>query len=288
MEKYSCKRIIRMMRALFCVFIIFAAFSAQGQNDVKFPEPVPMKPEMTEFWEPQPDVVDPGVRPSDQPCSTPSDAIILFDGRDLSEWQGASNKKALIPGKDTAMFISSEEGEAKWHIENGNMVVNKKAGDIQTKRVFGDFQLHIEWRIPEDISGEGQRRGNSGVFLQGVYELQVLDSYENITYVNGQAASIYKQTPPLVNAMSKPGEWNIYDIIYTAPTFRENGTYRTKPMVTVLHNGILVHYNTVIAGTTPYRGLPKVIPHGKGPIRLQAHGDPSEPISFRNIWIREL
>ena len=138
------------------------------------------------------------------------------------------------------------------------------------------------------ITGESQLRGNSGVFLQGMYEVQILDNYQNETYVNGQAGSIYKQTPPLVNAMNKPGVWNTYDIIYTAPTFKKDGTYRTPPRVTILQNGVLLQNNTLIQGTTPYVGFPDVIEHGAGPIGLQDHGDESAPISFRNIWIREL
>jgi hypothetical protein len=166
--------------------------------------------------------------------------------------------------------------------------VKKGTGDIQTKREFNDFQLHLEWLIPEGITGESQARGNSGVFLQGMYEIQILDCYQNETYVNGQTGSVYKQTPPLVNAMNRPGEWNTYDIIYTAPTFKADGTYRTHPRVTVIQNGVVLQNNTIILGTTEYIGFPKVVEHGAGPIRLQDHGDPSAPISFRNIWIREL
>ena len=133
-----------------------------------------------------------------------------------------------------------------------------------------------------------QGRGNSGIFLQDMYEIQVLDCYNNETYVNGQTGSVYKQTPPLANAMRKPGEWNVYDIIYSAPIFKEDGTYRVPPRVTVIQNGIVLQNNTTILGTTEYIGFPKVVKHGAGPIRLQSHGDPSEPISFRNIWIREM
>jgi hypothetical protein len=276
------------MKYLFILLSICFTFFVHGQPNQDFPENPRMSPEMTEFWLPQPNIVKPGKSTTDDFVPPPSDAIILFDGTDLSEWEAAPNKKVLIQGKDTAMFKSTEEGAARWNIIDGNMLVNKEVGDIQTKRVFNDFQLHIEWCIPEVIHGEGQRRGNSGIFMQGIYELQVLDSYDNVTYANGQAGSIYKQTPPLVNAMLKPGEWNTYDIIYTAPTFREDGTFRTRPLIMVLHNGILIQNNTTILGTTPYIGLPQVIPHGKGPIRLQAHADRSEPISFRNIWIREL
>ncbi|MGI6073140.1 MAG: 3-keto-disaccharide hydrolase [Fermentimonas sp.] len=228
-----------------------------------------MRPEMSEYWTPQPNVVTPG-KVGDEAVKAPSDAIVLFDGGDLSAWESAKG------------------GPAEWLVENGVFTVDKSKGDIQTKQKFRDFQLHLEWRVPVGIEGESQARGNSGVFLQGMYEIQVLDNYDNETYVNGQAGSVYKQTPPLVNAMRKPGEWNVYDIIYTAPTFKEDGNYRTYPTVTVLHNGVLVQNNTTIIGTTEYIGFPQVKRHGDGPIRLQSHGDPSIPISFRNIWIREL
>ncbi|MCK9640032.1 MAG: DUF1080 domain-containing protein [Prolixibacteraceae bacterium] len=276
------------MRNLLLVFPVCLSLLVQGQTKQAYPQPAPMIHEMTEFWKPQPRIVQPGEAGAGAILSAPSDAIVLFDGTGLSLWEGAPDKQVLIQGKDMSMFKSSKGGDAKWDIKDGTLVVDKDAGDIQTKSTFGDFQLHIEWRIPEGIHGEGDIRGNSGIFLQGIYELQVLDSYHNETYVNGQASSIYKQTPPLVNAMRKPGKWNVFDIIYTAPTFKDDGTYRTKPLVTILHNGVLVQNNTIILGTTPYIGLPQVIPHGKGPIRLQAHGDKSEPISFRNIWIREL
>ena len=256
--------------------IIIAALFAclpliQADAQREYPKQEPMKPEMSEYWTPQPKIVTPGNTTSNAFISAPSDAIVLFDGKDLSQWK-------------------SDRGnaEAKWVVHDGMFTVDKKAGDILTKKEFGDFQLHIEWKIPVNITGESQARGNSGIFLQDKYEIQVLDNYKSETYVNGQAASIYKQTPPLANAMRKPGEWNVYDIIYKAPTFTEDGKYRTHPTVTVIHNGVLVQNNTIIIGTTEYIGFPKVIPHEKGPIRLQSHGDPSEPISFRNIWIREL
>jgi hypothetical protein len=278
-----------MKTTLFIVSILAGSLFANGQTKKEYPEPAPMTHEMTEFWTPQPKVVEPGKTASQEILSLPpSDAIVLFDGKDLSQWEGAPNKSVLVKGKDMSKFKNSEGGDAKWIVKDGLLIVNKDVGDIQTKQLFDDFQLHIEWRIPEGIHGEEQLRGNSGVFLQGIYELQILDSYDNETYANGQAGSIYKQTAPLVNAMRKPGEWNVYDVIYTAPTFRKDGTYRTRPAVTVLQNGILVQNSTEILGTTPYIGLPQVIQHGKGPIRLQAHGDESEPISFRNIWIREL
>ncbi|MEN8247974.1 MAG: DUF1080 domain-containing protein [Bacteroidota bacterium] len=247
-----------------------------------------MTPEMTEIWEPEVKIVTPGSAEIDVVTPAPSDAIVLFDGRDLAQWEAASNRNAMVKGKDTAMYRASTSGNAEWVVSNGELAVNKDAGDIQTKQSFGDFQLHIEWRIPEGIHGEGQYRGNSGIFIQNYYEVQILDSYNNKTYSNGQAGSIYKQTAPLVNPVRKPGEWNRYDIIYTAPTYKSDSTYRTKPIVTVLLNGVLVQHSSIIHGTTPYIGWPQTIFHGKGPIRLQAHGDESEPISFRNIWIREL
>jgi hypothetical protein len=225
---------------------------------------------MTEVWEPDPKFVESGVTTNDIIVKAPSDAEILFDGSNLGKW---SDKDGNI---------------AKWIVKDGIFKVKKGTGDIQTKEEFNDFQLHIEWSIPSDISGEGQSRGNSGIFLQDIYELQVLDSYENRTYSNGQAGSIYKQTPPLVNAMRKPGEWNVYDIIYTAPRFKEDGSLFSPARVTVLHNGVVIQNDTEIKGHTPYIGLPKYSKHGEGPIRLQDHGDPSEPISFRNIWIRDL
>ena len=235
----------------------------------EYPEPEKMRPGMSEFWLPQPKIVTPG---DIKVNSAPSDAIILFDGKDLSAWMSSNTK-----------------GAAEWIVNgDGTFTVNKEHGDIQTKQEFENFQLHIEWCVPTNITGESQGRGNSGVFLQGQYEVQVLDNYANETYSNGQAGSIYKQTKPLANAMRKPGEWNVYDIIYTAPVFKEDGTYRTPPYVTVIHNGVVVQNNTAILGTTEYIGFPRVKKHGAGPLILQSHGDPSEPISFRNIWIREL
>lgn len=236
----------------------------------EYPKQEQMTPGMSEYWTPQPKVITPGEANANAFISAPSDAIVLFDGKDLSSWK------------------SVKEGEAKWKVENGAFTVVKGTGDIQTKQEFENFQLHIEWQIPANITGKSQARGNSGIFLQGKYEIQVLDCYNNETYVNGQTGSVYKQTPPLANAMRKPGEWNVYDIIYSAPVFKEDGTYRVPPRVTVIQNGIVLQNNTTILGTTEYIGFPKVEKHGAGPLILQDHGDPSEPISFRNIWIREL
>lgn len=254
------------------VLVTLACGACVGMNaqEKKYPEPTPMKPQMSEYWTPQPPIVTPGTTTKDAAMTAPSDAIILFDGKDLSEWRSANG------------------GPAEWDVRNGVMTVNKQKGDILTNRKFGDYQLHLEWCVPADIEGTSQGRGNSGVFMQDQYEIQILDCYKNETYVNGQTGSVYKQTPPLANAMRKPGEWNVYDIIYKAPTFTKDGRYRTPPMVTVIHNGVLLQNNTIIQGTTEYIGFPKVAPHGDGPLRLQSHGDPSKPISFRNIWIREL
>lgn len=275
------------MKKIVGLLLMCCASAAQAQTD-KYPVPPPMTHEMTEFWTPRSPVIQKGKTVSGEFVSAPSDALVLFDGKDLSQWEKAPDKNVLVKGKDMSKFKSSAKAASVWTVKDGMLTVNKEAGDIQTKQSFGDFQLHIEWRIPEGIKGEGQLRGNSGVFLQGMYEIQILDSYNNETYANGQAGSVYKQTAPLTNVTSQPGEWNVYDIIYTAPTFKSDGTYRSNPRVTLLHNGVIVQNNTLILGTTPYIGLPQVVKHDRGPIRLQAHGDDSAPISFRNIWIREL
>ncbi len=231
-------------------------------------------PKLTEVWAPEPVKVTPGINNS----TAPTDAIILFDGKGLSEW---------VSTRDTTQ-------PAKWAVKKNAFTVKKGTGNIETKKKFTDYQLHIEWCIPQIISGSGQARGNSGVFLAATgpgdegYEIQVLDNYENKTYVNGQAASIYKQTIPLVNACKKPGEWQSYDIIWTAPRFNEDGSIKTPARITAMHNGVLVQNNTEVKGTTVYIGQPYYKKHGAAPIRLQDHGDPSEPISYRNIWLREL
>ncbi len=226
---------------------------------------LPMKPEMTEIWDPEIKVVQPG----SQWGAPPSDAIILFDGSGLEERSSRSG------------------GAHGWKVEGGIMTVAGGAGDIVTKRKFSDFQLHIEWRTPETVSGSSQGRGNSGVFLQEIYEVQVLDSYDNRTYRNGQAGSLYKQHPPLVNACRAPGEWQSYDILYTAPVFDGSGNYRDPPRVTVFHNGVVVQHGVSLRGPTLYTGIPEygIKPHGPAGIRLQDHGN---PVSFRNIWVREL
>lgn len=221
-------------------------------------------PKATEVWQPEPRTVTPG-----QGTRPPSDAIILFSGANFSEWMSAKDSSA-----------------AKWDLNpDSSATVKPGAGDIMTKRVFGDCQLHIEFRTPPVVKGEGQGRGNSGIFLQNRYEVQVLDSYQNRTYSNGQAASIYKQSIPLVNACRKAGEWQSYDILFTAPLFNADGILIAPGRITVIQNGVVVQLNTEIKGTTENIGLPKNTAHGKGPIKLQDHGD---LVSYRNIWIREL
>lgn len=234
----------------------------------------PMKPEETEIWEPVPPTVTPGKSGSD----APSDAIILFDGKNLDQW---------VSSRDTT-------AAANWTISDGVITVKKGTGNIQTRQSFQDYQLHLEWRIPQKISGAGQARGNSGLFLASLgagdagYELQILDSYNNKTYVNGQAASIYKQFAPMSNPIRPPGSWQTYDILWTAPRFNDDGSLKSPALVTVLFNGALVHYNTELKGATVYTGKPSYKKHGASPLKLQDHGDKSEPISLRNIWIRPL
>jgi hypothetical protein len=237
------------------------------------PQTAKPRPQDTEVWEPVPKVVTPGATNA----AAPSDALVLFDGTNLNEWVSTRDKSP-----------------AQWTVGGGVITVNKKAGNIETKRSFKNYQLHIEWRIPFTITGEGQGRGNSGLFLAATgpgddgYELQILDSFANKTYVNGQAGSIYKQHPPLVNANRKPGEWQAYDVVWTAPTFNADGSVKTTAHVTAFHNGVLIQNHSELKGQTVYIGKPEYKKYDSAPIKLQAHGDPSEPISFRNIWVREL
>lgn len=244
------------------VLLMNIAFAQQKAN-----------PKDTEQWSPVPKEVG----PQKTQFTTPSDAIILFNGNDLNQWVSVKDQSA-----------------AGWLVNGDRFTVKKGTGNIQTKKSFTNYQLHIEWLIPANISGAGQARGNSGIFLASTgsgdsgYELQVMDSYNNPTYSNGQAGSIYKQFMPLVNASNKPGEWQSYDIVWTAPVFNDNGSLKTPAKVTVLHNGILIQNNVELKGETVYIGAPSYKKHGPSPIKLQDHGDPSEPISFRNIWLREL
>lgn len=228
---------------------------------------------LTEVYSPVPKVITPGTN-----NSAPSDAIVLFDGKNLDEW----------------VLTNDPSKPATWIMGDGFFTVNKKAGNIQTKRSFTDYQLHLEYRIPENITGEGQARGNSGLFLaatgkgDGGYEMQILDNYNNKTYTNGQVGSVYKQYVPLANACRKPGEWQSFDVIWTAPRFNDDGSLKSPAKLTAFHNGVLVQNNVELKGETKYIGTPEYHKHGACPIKLQAHGDKSEPISFKNIWIREL
>lgn len=249
---------------LFAVSIFSAADSFAQEIDHK----------LTEVYEPVPPIVTPGKTNAD----APSDAIILFNGKNLDQW----------------VSVNDTTKPAGWDVKKDYFTVNKTTGNIQTKQKFTDYQLHIEWKIPTNITGSDQARGNSGVFLASTgpgddgYEIQVLDCYNNKTYVNGQTASIYKQSIPLANACKKPGEWQSYDIVWTAPRFNEDGTVKTPARVTAFHNGVLVQNNFEVKGQTVYRGQPFYKKHGAASIKLQAHGDKSEPISYRNIWIRPL
>jgi len=226
---------------------------------------------ITEIWEPEPMVIMPGNTNSE----APSDAIVLFDGSDLDSW------------------VHKTGEDAKWSVQDGYFTVKPGSGDILTKQFFGSCQLHVEWRSPSIIESEGQGRGNSGVyFMENTklgdtgYEVQVLDSYNNRTYSNGQAASVYKQHIPLVNASKKPGEWQNYDIIFNAPVFSDDGQLIKHAYLTVFHNGVLVQNNVQIQGYVKFIGYPEYKAHpSKLPIKLQDHGN---LVSYRNIWIREL
>jgi hypothetical protein len=215
---------------------------------------------------PMPPVVDPG--PAGPPVPAPSDAVVLFDGKDLSGW------------------VNDKGEPAKWKVENGAMEVVKGTGSIRTKEGFGDCQLHVEWASPAAVEGSSQERGNSGVYLMNTYEVQVLDCYENRTYADGMTAAIYGQYPPFVNACRKPGEWQTYDIIFHAPRFDAKGKLLQPARMTVFHNGILVHDNAELTGPTAHGARPPYEAHAdKLPVSLQDHG---HPVRFRNIWIRNL
>jgi hypothetical protein len=248
-------------------FLLQISVRAQAQEDTNAHK-------LTEIYTPVPKVVVPGTNCGD----APSDAVILFNGRNIDEWTSA---------KDSGRA-------ATWKVKDGILEVDKTSGNIQTKQTFVDYQLHVEYRIPVSITGSGQARGNSGIFLASLgmgdagYELQVLDNYNNPTYVNGQAGSIYKQGIPLANPCKKPGEWQTYDIVWTAPRFKEDGSLESPARATVFLNGVLVQNNFELKGGTRYVGQPFYVKHGAAPIKLQAHGDKSEPLSFRNIWVRRL
>ncbi|WP_425594127.1 3-keto-disaccharide hydrolase [Algibacter lectus] len=255
------------------IALVFASCSQRlvmvdSKQQVETSEDViePTKPSETEVWEPKPKVVE-----VDEETQIPSDAIVLFNGENFDEW-----------------VSSDDSSNVEWILNpDKSMTVKNKAGNIQTKRDFGDMQLHIEWKSSEVIKGKGQSRSNSGVFIQGRYEVQILDNNDNETYVNGQVGSIYKQGIPLAKASSETGKWNVYDIIYHAPVFNEAGEKTESGTITVLHNGVLIQDHYEIKGTTQFIGWPKNKPHGKAPIKLQDHRDNSG-VSYRNIWVREL
>lgn len=254
------KKIISFYLSAITFLLLITANIASAQEQ-------DMEPEETEVWEPVPEKVNPNGLNDKAP---PSDAVVLFDGSDLNEWES----------------VESDGSDAEWDLSGDHVTVAPGTGSIQTRQGFSSVQLHIEWRSPEEIEGEGQGRGNSGIFLQSKYELQVLDSYDNETYSNGMAGSIYKQHIPLANAAREPGQWQSYDIIYTAPEFKEDGSLESSARITVFWNGVLVQDDVEMEGTTEYIGHPSYEAHeDKLPIILQDH---SNPVSFRNIWLREL
>ncbi len=247
------------LTAVICIACATISFS-QNQSDEE------KEAAKTEVWTPVPAIVTPGKEVG----QAPSDAIILFNGKNVDAWQVENG------------------GPAKCEVKDGVMTVIKNSGSIKTKQQFSNFQLHLEWREPLPIVGKGQGRGNSGVYLQENYEIQVLDSYENPTYSNGQCGALYKQSIPLVNACRKPGEWQSYDIIWTAPLFNADNSLKTPAYVTVLQNGILIQNHVEVKGKTLWSGMPYYEAHGPKSIMLQDHGDNGNPVSFRNIWIRNL
>ena len=219
---------------------------------------------------PRPAVITPGTESSqERPGRAPSDAIVLFDGTNLSKW---------------VTYVKGQPSEPKWKVQNGYVEVVPATGGIQTREKFGDLQLHVEWAAPEEISGQSQTRGNSGVLLMNRYEVQVLDCYNNPTYADGQAASIYGQWPPMTNACRKPGEWQMYDIVWEAPRFE--GEKLVKPAyVTVFHNGVVMHNRQELIGTTPHAQVGVYKAHGDDAIQLQNHGN---AVRYRNIWVRRM
>jgi hypothetical protein len=250
------------------------AFAQQGQQQqAQQQRPPAWDPASTEWYTPVP----PKVQPGSSIGQPPSDAIILFDGKNLDKWESQR------PPSSTER--NAKRDPAPWKIVNGEMRVVPRTGGIQTKDFFGDCQLHIEFKSPPPENYDGQNRGNSGIFLQNTYEVQVLDGDNNPTYVNGMVGSIYKQSAPLVDPYTKNGEWQVYDIFWKAPVFNGEGELVEPAMITVMLNGVLIQNNYILKGHTPYTGLPRYTPHGRLPLSLQDHGT---EVAFRNIWIRNL
>ncbi len=252
----------RFALAAAAAFVLAAAPCARAQAAKEWP--------IHDRTRPLPPVVDPGsAGTSDQPGKPPSDAVVLFDGKDLAAWKS-----------------QKDGGPAAWKVEKGYFEVAKGTGGIETKQGFGDCQLHIEFMSPSPAVGEDQDRGNSGVFLMGRYEVQVLDSYNSVTYADGQAGALYGQSPPLVNASRPPGQWQSYDIVWEAPRFDKDGKLARPARATVFHNGLVVQHATVLTGPTAHKARPPYAAHAdKLPIGLQDH---SHPVRFRNVWVREL
>ena len=251
------KKVVVTVCLIACVAVLYAQNQPQSRQ---------WDPRSTEWYAPVPPKVQPGAV-SGQP---PSDAILLFDGKDLSKWESA---KPAEQGQGP--------GRAGWKVENGQMIIVPGTGDIRTKEYFGDCQLHVEFKLPPP----DKEQGNSGVYLQSTYEVQIYEGEPNTLYVNGMIGSLYKQSAPLANAYTKNGEWQVYDIYWKAPVFNGEGELLSPAMITVVLNGILIQNNLILKGDTPYRGLPKYTPHGRMPLLLQDHGS---AVAFRNIWIRNL
>ena len=254
-----------MPRTLLTLIVVAAFAGAASAQEDRDPTRWPVHDESR----PQPQIVAPPTASTqEEPGRPPSDAVVLFNGEDLSEWE------------------SNEGGAARWAVKDGYFHVVPGTGYIHTKRGFGDVQLHVEWSAPNPARGTGQDRGNSGVYLMGKYEVQVLDSYGNQTYPDGQAAAVYGQYPPLVNAMRPPGEWNVYDIVFRRPRFDSAGKLVSPAYFTVFHNGILVQDHVELTGPSSHRERPPYAAHeDRLPIFLQDHDHPTR---YRNIWLREL
>ena len=271
--------------ALFGFLLLNSSF-AQEVIQIDWEELQKTEPwKATEQWKPVPEKVTPGFL-----TAPPSDAIILFDGKSLDHWHapkyGYGARMDQVESIIKAKVNNPTFTPPKWDVKDGAMIVKPGGGAIETKQAFGDIQLHLEFLSPVDPGKEGQGYSNSGVFLMGLYEVQVLNSYENTTYPNGQAGAVYKQHIPLVNASRPPGEWQAYDMIFKAPVFNEDGTLKSPAYLTVLHNGVIIQNHVELKGPAIYIGEPYYTKHpAKLPLLLQDHGD---KVRFRNIWVREL